>query len=379
MPCGPPEPVQVGMRNSYRVHVSFRDRERPNDKIVPCRLPLLRKCWIEPCRHVYVDPVSLRRSQVLELIEAGKIPEERIGDALVATGVVPEARAWRRFIDLLLLWLGGMALAVALVFFIAYNWSELGRFAKFAMVEGLIVLAVAGYWRLGADSAAGKVALLGATIGVGVLLALYGQTYQTGADPWQLFFNWALLVLPWTLIARFPPLWIVWIALINVAMVLYHQTFGGLFRTLFSSDRGFLWATFVFNTLVLLVWEYLAANRRWHSERWAIRLVATAGGVSITWLLLRVILVDDGGGFLPLLAWVLWLIGNYLLYRRLRPDLFMVAGCCLSVMTVFVAFTGRHLMEANPAGAFFLLAIMVIGMSAASAWWLKHLQREFVS
>jgi len=31
------------------------------------------------------------------------------------------------------------------------------------------------------------------TILVGVLLALVGQTYQTGADTWQLFFYWAIL------------------------------------------------------------------------------------------------------------------------------------------------------------------------------------------
>ncbi len=51
--------------------------------------------------------------------------------------------------------------------------------------------------RLGPECTPGKAALLLATLLLGVFLALFGQTYQTGADPWQLFANWALLILPW--------------------------------------------------------------------------------------------------------------------------------------------------------------------------------------
>src|SRR5699024_11365250 len=39
--------------------------------------------------------------------------------------------------------------------------------------------------------------LLIASIITGSLLALFGQVYQTGADTWQLFFAWAILITPW--------------------------------------------------------------------------------------------------------------------------------------------------------------------------------------
>ena len=56
---------------------------------------------------------------------------------------------------------------------------------------------------------------------VGGLLALIGQTYQTGADPWQLFALWALLALPWCLGARSDMLWAPWALVAMTACVLW--------------------------------------------------------------------------------------------------------------------------------------------------------------
>ncbi len=64
-------------------------------------------------------------------------------------------------------------------------------------------------------------ALFAAAVLVGPLLGVYGQTYQTGADPWGLFAFWALLILPWVVVAHFTALWILTIALLDTALVLY--------------------------------------------------------------------------------------------------------------------------------------------------------------
>jgi uncharacterized membrane protein len=316
------------------------------------------------------------RSQIIEFIEKGAIPKEKIGDALVAANLTPDARSWQTFIDHLLLWLGGLALAVAVMFFIAYNWNDFGHFAKFGMVEGFIVLAIAAFCMLGGDTVASKVSLLVATITLGVLLALYGQTYQTGADPWQLFFNWALLMLPWALISRFPAIWIVWVVLINISIVLYHQTFRGAFWIMFG-PTGMLWMVFFFNTLVLSVWELLATRWNWLSERWAIRLLAVGSGCSLTGLVLNAIFdrnyVFDFSG----LVWLVWLALMYLVYRKIRPDLFMLAGVCLSVITVSVSFLGKHMLKVGDSGSFLFLALVIIGMGAGAAIWLKNIHQEF--
>jgi uncharacterized membrane protein len=243
------------------------------------------------------------------------------------------------------------------------------------MVEAFIVSAIVAYCRFDDHSTASKVSLLVATICLGVLLALYGQTYQTGADPWQLFFNWALLMLPWAIIGRFPAIWIFWVVLMNTSIVLYHQTFRGIFWFMSGSETGMLWLTFIFNTLLLAAWEFLAETWHWLSERWAIRLLATGSGVPLTWLVLHAIFVRSDGSFLPGPAWAIWVALMYFIYRKTKPDLFMLAGCCLSVITVAVSFLGKHMLKNGSAGGFLFLALLVVGMGAGAAFWLKNVHR----
>ena len=315
------------------------------------------------------------RSQIIEFIEQGTIPAEKIGDALTAAKVVPDGKSWRTFVDHLLLWLGGLALAFAVMVFVAYNWNDIGRFAKFGMVEGFIVLAIVAYCKLAEHKTASKVSLLVATISLGVLLALYGQTYQTGADPWQLFFNWALLMLPWALIGRFSAIWIVWVILINISIVLYHQTFRGVFWIMFG-PTGMLWLAFFFNTLVLVAWEFLAESCHWLSERWAIRLLAVGSGVPMTWLVLNAIFNHRDVSAFSGLVWSIWLALMYFVYRKVRSDLFMLAGGCLSGITVSVSFLGKHMLKDGSPGGFLFLALVVIGMGAGAAFWLKNVHQE---
>src|SRR5690349_22347881 len=168
------------------------------------------------------------RSLILAWAESRRVADAC--RAMAAAGVTPGPRDWRDFLDRLLLWTGAAALAAGVVFFIAYNWDALGKFARFGALQVLIVAAVLAYWKLGIDRAAGKAALLVACILVGALLALFGQTYQTGADTWELFAAWAALIAPWVLIGRFAALWIVWLVIANIALSLNFIVFGSFFR-----------------------------------------------------------------------------------------------------------------------------------------------------
>jgi len=321
------------------------------------------------------------RHQLIDLIEQGHIPPERIEPALSAGGIRPDGRRWLRFIDHLLLWLGGMALSCSLVFFIAYNWRDMGQFLKFGLVEALVVAAILGYCLLlPRHRVAADVALLMASICLGVLLALYGQTYQTGADPWQLFFTWALLMLPWTALGRFPALWVLWLALLNLSLVLYHQTFHGLFGILFSSDRALLWLLFALNSLALALWEGLLGRLDWLNERWAVRLLATASGATVTWLVIEAIFDERTTGAPAWLGWLVWLAAFYLIYRKLRLDLFMLAGMALSVIVVITCLLSKILFDADlEAGAFLFIAIAIIVMGTGAASWLRNVHREELS
>ena len=311
-----------------------------------------------------------RRHILLDWLEQDRIAPENLQDALAVAGVFPSAADWRRFLDQLLLWLGALLLAAGVIFFLAYNWNDLGRFAKFGLVEILVVGALNVVWRIGLEHIAGKVTLLAASLFVGALLALVGQTYQTGADTFELFAAWAALILPWVLAGRLAALWLVWIGLLNLATIFYYQTFGGLFGLLFGTDQ-LLWVLFVLNTIPLVVWELLA--RGGMRDRWAIRILATASGALVTALAILAVLELRGSNALGLLAWVAYFVGVYVVYRHMVLDVYVLAGGVLSVIVVITTWLGTHLLKSGgAAGAMLLIGMIVIGLSATGGWWLKQ-------
>ncbi|MGO2055414.1 MAG: DUF2157 domain-containing protein [Halomonadaceae bacterium] len=316
------------------------------------------------------------RREVVALIDQGAIPPEQVARAIQVSGLHPSPRAWAVFIDLLLLWLGGLALAFAVLFFIAYNWAEMGRWLRFGVVQAAMVLAVAiAIWPKTRPMVS-RVALTSATLLVGVLLALFGQVYQTGADPWQLFFSWALLSLPWVWVARFELLWVLWLGLMNLAIGLYFHTWGGPFGVLTNSDAA-LWGLFLLNTLALAAWEWGARYRGW-PRQWAVRLLAVGGGVPIT-LLMMTLIVDTGLVGSPVLAiYPFWLAALYGVYRYCWPELFMIAGGCVSLITVTTLLLARVLLWEGDwqEGSLLLITIVVLAMGAGAVVWLKRLHRE---
>ncbi|MGO2240706.1 MAG: DUF2157 domain-containing protein [Halomonas sp.] len=317
------------------------------------------------------------RRELVSLIKQGVIPPEQVTRAIETAGLRPSPRDWAIFVDRLLLWLGGLALAFAVLFFIAYNWVEMGRWLRFGVVQAAVLLAVGiAVWaktRLTLQ----RVALTSATLLVGVLLALFGQVYQTGADPWQLFFTWALLTLLWVWVARFELLWILWLGLLNLAVGLYFRTWGGPFGALANSDAA-LWGLLGVNTLALIFWEWGAYSGRWGEGRWAARLLSAGSGVPITLLFMSLIAEMQPMWSSVLVIYPLWLAALYTVYRHWLPDLFMIAGGCVSVIAVVTWLLARYwLWEGEwQAGSLLLMTIVVLAMGTGAVVWLKRLHRE---
>jgi len=114
--------------------------------------------------------------------------------------------------------LAAALLGLGLIFWVAANWGSLGRIGRFALLQALVmVMAVGAAWR---PAARAPLALL-ALLGIGGLFAYFGQTYQTGADPWQLFAWWAALALPLCLGVRSDVLWAPWAAVAVGAISLW--------------------------------------------------------------------------------------------------------------------------------------------------------------
>ena len=324
--------------------------------------------------------MSSNRKQILQWAKQGHLNEASLPEALRLADAEPSSTNWRQFIDRLMLWFGAIFMALGVVFFFAYNWQEMGRYAKFGLVEFCLLAAVAICWKLGLDRLSGKAALFASSLLVGTLLALVGQTYQTGADPWQLFATWAALILPWVVIGRFGALLLFWVGLVNLSMLLYLQTFPrflGFIGVLFGTETT-LWTFFVFNTLILCLWEYAARCQvSWLSERWPLRAMAVASGSLVTVLAIWAILDFREFGIAGPICYLVWLIVAYLVYRRRIRDLFVLAGGVLSIIIVVTTWLGRWLLFDNGSeGSFLVIGLVVIGLSAVGGMWLKTIALE---
>ena len=130
--------------------------------------------------------------------------QARLEDLAGLRSEPPALAAWLpRGVAVLAAALGGLGL----VFWVAANWQTLGRFGRFGLLEAFVLAMCAGaLWRPAARAPLGLLALLV----IGGLFAYFGQAYQTGADPWQLFAVWAVLSLPLCIAARSDVLWAPW-------------------------------------------------------------------------------------------------------------------------------------------------------------------------
>lgn len=320
-----------------------------------------------------------KRSAVLALFEAGVIPSEKMSAALSLLGLKPDKQGWLTIFERLLLCFGSCAIAFAVIFFIAYNWADMSRLSKFTLLQASIVLSVFCYWRFAHTILAGRLALLVASLLVGALMAFFGQTYQTGADSWQLFFYWALLITPWVVISQFSTLWLVWLSLLNLSLVLYFDVFHSVFGLVFDSENSLSWSLFGLNTIALIVWEICSQKIVNLTERWPQRLIALVSGWAITSLVIYSIVDESENSFSPLFVWFIW-IGLFMwVYRRLRTDLFMLAGACLSAIIVVVSMLAKQIVETGEEEALLLLSVVIIGMGAGATYWLKQVHKEVES
>ena len=80
--------------------------------------------------------------------------------------------------------------------FTAYNWATMSSIEKLAVPSAIIIAGLGAYLFLKKDIYK-NLALFFSSFTIGTLFAVYGQVYQTGADTWILFRNWAIfLIIP---------------------------------------------------------------------------------------------------------------------------------------------------------------------------------------
>lgn len=276
----------------------------------------------------------------------------------------PNATEWRVFLDQVLLAGGSAFILLGVIFFVAANWAGLGAYSKFLLLDVGILGAAGLAYRTGLDSAAGKWSLTLASGLVGAFLALYGQTYQTGADPYWLFLGWAALIFPWCLAARHEPLWSGWVILLNVALSL---SFSGS-----EWEVTRFWVTALFNLALVAISHF--TGQGWLQVPWVIGLMSAtfAGAYSV----IESRFFERSDAFSELAVWLLYIIASSLYFYR-RKSLAELAAVGFSVIFVDTLWLGSNFFRIlDGISAFFFLGVFVIVQVSVLAAFLRRLRRS---
>jgi uncharacterized membrane protein len=279
--------------------------------------------------------------------------------------------------------LAALLLGAGLIFWVAANWQDQTRQFKFLLIQAFLFASVAGAlaWPRGRNAL-----LLLATLVLGGLLAFIGQTYQTGADPWQLFAAWGALALLWVVAARSDGLWAVWVVIVGTALALWSgdQLMNPLANTL---GRWWGWRHYQ-NYFTPMLWALLVLAMALISRR---GLASLDGQVHGRYAMGTAVL-------LALSAWCgygLWglfgknaglfglnaafVIGAAALAYAERPrSIALLAMSLLALDVLFLGLVGRVLFSQHSPDyiglifAFGLVAATTVGLSGS---WLYKLQR----
>jgi len=315
---------------------------------------------------------KLRRAdQLFQWTEQQQLNASQLQLAETQFSLQPGQQHWLTLANYVLLFGSVVLVSSALIFFFAHNWPLMHYLAKFALAGSAVLVAGSVAVFSPVKSLMQRAAMLATAILTGALLALIGQTYQTGADIWQLFAGWAALITPLVLLSKSRGCYLLWFSLIELALLRYLDNNSWLWLLSASYIALYLaLANFVLLLLSELVLQKLGVNNpkplAWLSAV-AMMLPLTFGATLGVW----------ETEYQPnLLCYLLLGTGLALWYFRLQRDLLVFALLLFSAIAVSTAALARLIAFSDNFFIINLLALYVIGSSAGAAVWLKKLQRE---
>ncbi len=270
--------------------------------------------------------------------------------------------------------LAAALLGLGVVMWIAANWQAMGRVGHFALLQSLVLTTGLGAaFLLPARPALGLLCLLS----VGALFAYFGQTYQTGADPWQLFALWAALTLPLCWATRSDVLWAPWALVAATAITLWTYAQGGQHWRIDAAHLQLhlmAWSA----SFALAVALSPALARHTGAGLWSFRLVAALGVTGIATTAIGSLLQIHFAPQYPLGLLVLAL-GLAALCVPKWWDVFAASAIMLSLNVLLVAGLVRWLFDGGGrdwVGRALLIGLVAAGLLAASVSLLLRLSHR---
>jgi uncharacterized membrane protein len=317
------------------------------------------------------------RARLHALAEIDAVDDGELERGLKLLGLRPDKESWGKYLYWHALIIGVVLLAAGTVFFVAANWSAMGPFARMGSVGGAMVLATLLGGFLG-NSLAGRAASLLGGLLFGPTLAVYGQVYQTGADPWELFALWTLVMTAYGVVTRFSGAWVLAMVLLHISVFTWvNQELGTHF---YSETGGNAIAVLgVFDALIVALSERFVQD---DERRVVPRCVAYFGLLAVLPFGIMIAVGEyEAGGAAGTVVLVLGLAAIWAVYRWRRSDVVMLAGFAGAVTTIVSSAAGKFILDTLDMELFGVAALG--GIIIAQVWlftrWLLAWRREGVA
>lgn len=271
--------------------------------------------------------------------------------------------------------LAAALLGFGLVMWVAANWNDLGRFGRFAVLMTCVaVTGAAAAWRPAARAPLGLLAF----VGIGGLFAHFGQTYQTGADPWQLFALWAALGLPLCLGARSDVLWAPWSLVAMVGISLWTHAHLGHRWSVQPGDLAVHMGAGVAAALVVALLSGALA-RTTGAGPWALRTAATLAVVMLGFTSAGALFHEPVAPHYAFGLLLLAVSAGLLAWRASFFDVFVLSAVALALNTLLTLGLVRVMFNSGSGdeiGRLLLVGLLSAGMLAGSVSAILHLARR---
>ncbi|MDR1241604.1 MAG: DUF4401 domain-containing protein [Deltaproteobacteria bacterium] len=332
---------------------------------------------------------SLKTMRMLGLLE-----HTQYISGLFHFGLKPDFSGWCAFCKRVFNLLGLLLFLVGLAMFLAWNWIAMSVPLKFAIFELVFALcSVMAIWRWKRES--GAYWLFGAGISIGLLLALYGQVYQTGANAWELFRVWALAVLPLFLLARTSCLGLLLWLTLSLWVALYSREFS---FSLYDAENIFLRGNMLLYQQ-LACWFFceclhqIAGKLNLPAFDPARRLVRFIGAVALTLLTVKLMALVLLAGYYyrgvdmsffgnsVVHVYLAALAAIFIFYYKKKPDLFFISLGCFSAAGILTTMILRSLFRVSldEGGALLTAGLLVVGMFIGSGLLILRIRGALLS
>ncbi|WET47450.1 DUF2157 domain-containing protein [Chryseobacterium indologenes] len=316
---------------------------------------------------------NIQREDIQILSRHSNLNEKEIS-TLLKNNIYSSKEAWQKFLKLFLISLGIGFTVSGIVFFFAYNWAELPKFAKIGLTEALIIATTGLALFPKINDNIRNIILTGAATLVGVLFAVFGQIYQTGANAYDFFLAWTIFITLWVIISDFAPLWLLYVVVMNTTLILYSEQVAKDWN-----DGIIILLLFVLNTAFLIGSILLSHYKKFSIPNWFTNILSLAV-VSISTFGLCLDFVDSHKtllSFLIPLSIITYALGIWYGFKTKNSFYFAIIPLSLVIVICSLLFRISDNGDLLNEGIFLLVFVFVIASITLIIKNLMNLQKKW--